>query len=73
MVQLHGFEEMVFPGPQVAAHILTDGSKLHAFRLNGVLGIVGVVDHVIAITGQRRGSTQHLLWTSVESYLVMSQ
>lgn len=66
VVQLHGFEEVVLLGPQVAADILTDCSELAAFGLNGVLSIVGVLDQVITLTGQRQGSVQHLLWTNVE-------
>lgn len=66
VVQLHGFEEVVLLGPQVAAHILTDGSELAAFGLNGVLSVVGVLDQLITLTGQRQGSVQHLLSTSVE-------
>lgn len=64
-MQLHGFEEVILLGLQVAAQILTDCSELAAFGLNGILSIVGVLDQFIALTGQRQSSVQHLLWTSV--------
>lgn len=62
VVQLHGFEQLVLLGPQVAAHILADRSDLAAFRLNGVFSVVRVLDQLIALTSQHQGSVQHLLW-----------
>lgn len=69
-VQLHGFEEVVLLGPQAAAHVLTDCSDLAAFGLNWVLSIVRFLDQIITLTGQHQGSVQHLLWTSVEWWLL---
>lgn len=70
VVQLHGFEQVVLLGPQAAAHSLTDCSDLAAFGLDGVLGIVGVLDQIVALPGQQQGSVQHLLWTSVGRWLM---
>lgn len=66
MVQLHGFQKVVLLGPEIGAQSLADCSELTALRLNGVLGIVGVLDKLIAFTRQCRGSFQSLLQSSIE-------
>lgn len=70
MMQLYGFQQVVLLGPEVAAQALADGSQLAAFGLNGVLGVVGLLDELITLMRQRRGSVQNLLQDSKESTLV---
>lgn len=61
VVELHGSQQQALLGPQGGTDVLACCPQLAALWPDGVLGIVGVLDQLVALAGQGQRTVQHVL------------
>lgn len=61
VVELHGSEQHALLAPQGGADVLTRGPQLAALWSDGVLGVVGALDELVALAGQGQRTVQYVL------------